>query len=98
MKKYINNITIIGLLLTAMATSSCGDSFLEEHNKQNFSTDYFETEQVLRIWQLHFMQTSAGTSVTNGLTVSLSMDAMNLQVLPTLQLSLGTLTTTVLTH
>ena len=45
MKKYINNITIIGLLLTAMATSSCGDSFLEEHNKQNYSTDYFETEQ-----------------------------------------------------
>ena len=45
MKKYINNITIIALLLTAMATSSCGDSFLEEHNKQNFSTDYFETEQ-----------------------------------------------------
>lgn len=45
MKKYINNIAIIALLLSGMAVSSCGDSFLEEENKQNYSTDYFETEQ-----------------------------------------------------
>ena len=46
MKKIISKIAISALLLAGMTTvSSCGDSFLEENNRQAYSTAYFETEQ-----------------------------------------------------
>lgn len=46
MKKIILKSSLVAVAITMMfGMTSCGDQFLEEDNKQAYSTDYFETEQ-----------------------------------------------------